>query len=271
MARIKSKVTSDGSLSPSKSLPLTYAPLPAGFYTAIVRSVKEESYRAGAGEHSNPDSADGKWDYLKIRPTLHIVHNGAVHAITRHDLTIGVINSEGELVRPDGNTKENPVWSGRNGARYFLKELGFFVAELDADGEETGSYELLFDADAISNMVLRVGIGYEVYSKNHREHNMDFDQFKQWLSDRGIAFNASLETIYDTINNFNDENGYVESDDKLTLKSVPVGWYAMTSEQAEAEGFYHEAETRRTYTNEEAARIANTLLQGNWDTNDIAF
>lgn len=270
--RIKKKIKSeDNSLAPSKTMPLTYAPLPAGFYTAIIRSVKEESYRAGAGEHKNPDSADGKWDYLKIRPTLHIVHDEAIHGISRHDLTIGVINSDGELIRPDGNHKENPVWSGRSGARYFLKELGFFIPELDAEGEETGEYELIYDPDVINDMVLRVGIGYEVYSKNHREHNMNFDEFKQWLSERGITHTAPLDVIYDAINDFNDDNGFTEDEDKLTLKSSPIGWYAMTAEQAEAEGFYHEPETHRTYTNEQAAQIANALLESAGDASDIAF
>ena len=52
-----------------------YGLVKPGNYLAIIRSLEMSSFRAGYGAVLNPDTDDGKWDYVKVKPTVQLVND----------------------------------------------------------------------------------------------------------------------------------------------------------------------------------------------------
>lgn len=220
----------DGSIDETKVAPrqasggggsLSYAPFQAGFHMAIVRELKEKTYRAGYGSHKNPDSADGKWDYYGLTPTLHIPHysqatekvemtvNGEAvvkdqtvnvldytSVVNRQDLTMGVIKNDA-LYRV-GEDGKNPMFRGNGGTYDMLQALGLFQLE----GTNVVINE---DLTEVRNRVVWVATQYEAYarrtdgkwsdeelanigrvSRKGDTVNLDSEQFLNWLENEAM-------------------------------------------------------------------------------------
>lgn len=105
----------------------------------------------------------GKFTYQKLTPHFEVFAEQSGDSpvaapldnpvqITRQDFTIGALDKDGFLFRPDGDGSKSPIWGGRNGVADLLKALGF------ADISE-------FDTVLLSGQVVKVRVDNENYEK----------------------------------------------------------------------------------------------------------
>lgn len=207
-----------------------FAPVKPGRYTAVVRSLKSKTYRAGYGAHKSGD-ADGKWTYLSLTPDV-VLANPEGTIINRQDLTVGVIDAEGNTFRPDGDTSKPSIFGGERGAQYFLTALGL----VGSDGKL-----IPFDTDNIKNRVVVVNVGLAAYQrgssgqKGVEELAGDFAKIKpDWTM-------ADLPELMRQLNI--DEGLLAEDEDERDvknlwrLKNVITGFYRLKADEAEARGY----------------------------------
>ncbi len=246
MAKIKTRKIAkpdDMSVAPSQGSGIKYGAIKQGFYTAVVASAKDGSYRSNFKEH-------GTWTMMTVAPDLRVEHEGDMWSFSRHDLIVGAVDEDGVLTRPDGDASKSPVWGGDGGAMFFLKELGCFVDNGD------GTYALDLDTDTLAGRVLRVKLVVESYCKADRQYNMRNAEFGAWLAERGVSASGEIDVIRAVVTAFNEEHTL-----DMNIKSVPVAFYALTPEHAEKGGYYHDEATHQTYVDEQAYTLAEALAE----------
>jgi len=255
---------------------ISFAPLQAGIYPAIVEKVDEGTYRAKYSTFQS-DAKDNLWTYVKIRPSVVALSTTPQIAenedgemvefekpvrtlINRQDFTVGVRNSAGTaFIRPDGDSSKDAIFRSSTGAFFFLKEAGCYETDLD------GEVSLNFDMERINNRVMFVGVKPAAYNKETKQ-NWNAEQFEQWVKDNVIpeGDEASIEEILEAVDAYNEGEGYGEGEG-MRVKNVITYWGSLSPKQAEDMGFFHDKETHLTFVSEEdyEAYIAMGELEDN--------
>jgi hypothetical protein len=278
MPIIQQNVTQDAeSVAPSAGQSgFSFAPLQAGYYTAIIRKVEEGTYRAGYGSYKS-QADDGKFTYVKIRPHVQVlVPNGELTftydedgnevpvqsfsrtLINRNDLTVGVLNEDGTaFIRPDGDKEKSAIFSSLTGAFFFMKEAGMYRTD------DNGSVSLVFDVETVFDRVLRIKVANAAYCKATKQ-NWSSEAWAQWVSDNVIpdGDEATVEEVIAAVDAVNEAEGY-EDGEGIRLKNVVVGWYSLSRAEAERLGFWFDEATNLTFENEGALDLYNVMLDMN--------
>jgi len=265
--RIKSKkIKTKADLSPSSG-GASYDLVKPGFYGAIVTKMEPGQYRAKYKGHANPDSEDGKWTYLKIIPSITLL-NDAHTRISRQDLTVGALDSEGYLVRPDGDESKLPTFGGNTGAQFLLQALGLFRKT-----DEEGGFELDFAPKSIVNRILRVRVSTGAFIKGER--NFSPDALQKMLEETAGVSDYPFSKLDELVAKWNLDNGYIDSDGDeveegvlLRTKNVVTGYYALSDADARREDYIVEDgmvfQDEEAYAFYEALREEDTEEDPDW-------
>ena len=245
-----------------------YGLVPPAKYLAVIKSVESGGFRAGYGSILNPETEDGKWDYVKVTPTVKLINENNT-VISSQDFIIGVVNAAGKLVDP--KNKGNPViWANFGGAFHFLNAIGSIKED-----------NLDYNPEAIEDIVVRVRTFYRGYD-SVKNVNYDPDVLMKLLisENDGEKFDGSevkalllkynVKMMYSTV--FHDglildeptleecqfaiERGndykYDTDDERLFLFNCVVGfWRVSESEVDDLDTFYNE-DLRLVFVSEEA-------------------
>lgn len=232
------------------------------FYIAVVRGVEYGSYFAGYKGFTNPARPDGKWEYSKITPDLQLQNDNRT-VINRQELTLGVIH-EGTFIRPDGDTKQSPIFGGNTGAQHFLTAVGMYAKNSD-DKVVLGHPEYGFDPELIEDRVITVKTGIAGYIKGSK--GIDHLEFDRIMRERnGGAW--TVEDLPDLLEDYNREHNYGDGEG-LKTKNVITGYYSIFRAEAEKQGFFFDEETGAVYLSKASydAYIGN-LRDGGSDNAD---
>ena len=165
-----------------------------GKYYAVVKSVETGSFRAGYGNAVNPEADDGKWDYVKVTPTIELINENNT-VINSQDFVIGVVNNAGELVDPK-NKGNALIWSNFGGAFHLLSALGC-IAD---DG-------LDYNPETIANIIVRVRTFYRGYD-SVKKINYDPDQLMRILIAENDGVKVNPDEIKALLLKYNVAKGY---------------------------------------------------------------
>lgn len=113
----------------SRSTGGNFTPIKPGKYLVEVVSAEEGHYKAGY------KGVDGEYNYLKIRPIFKVHTPEKVVDLKFQDITIGTLDEDGALFRPDGDTEKSALFSG---AQFFLSAIGFVNEVTDEEGNVLG-------------------------------------------------------------------------------------------------------------------------------------
>lgn len=129
-----------------------YSLVEPGYYTAVVSGCKVGTY---TGKFKG---LKGEFNYLKLTPEF-TLFNEAQTLINRQDITLGVVNSDGVLYRPDGDDEKPAMFT--DGA-FFISSLGFV--------DEAGNVDIEgFAPELVAGQVIRVRVGTENYTDREGE------------------------------------------------------------------------------------------------------
>jgi hypothetical protein len=228
--------------APSDAPAYRYSPLEPGVYTAELTKLEEKKWRAAYGVHKNPDSKDVKWTYLSVRPHFKFTLNTGIWVLNRQDFTVGVVNEDDELIRVQNDGK-SPLFGGQGGARFLLKELWLFDVS-------DGVVRLDLETEIIEDRMIKILVGTGGYIKETGQ-SYSVDELQAWLEDRTGRRELTIDEIYETVSEFNEENDYPE-DGGMRLKNIVLAVYSLKQWDAEANGWYFDPVTRAVFTTEAA-------------------
>lgn len=135
-----------------------YALIPEGVYVARVDNGKQETYQS---------KKNNKISYAKVTPLIVLLNENSTE-ISRQDITLGVIDSEGYFYRPDGDEDKPALFSE---AIFMLSALGFVY--VDDEGNELVDLAG-FDAGLLLGQHVKVKIEHDSYTDrdgNERQKN----------------------------------------------------------------------------------------------------
>ena len=171
-----------------------YGLVKPGNYLAIIRSLEMSSFRAGYGAVLNPDTDDGKWDYVKVKPTVQLV-NDVETLINSQDFIIGVTDVNGGLVDPSGKGN-SLIWSNYGGAFYMLNSIGAIVDD-----------SLDFDSERVKNLIVKIKTFYRGYD-SVRGENYEPDELMPLLVKANKGMRINSDDIKGLLLRYNAMQGY---------------------------------------------------------------
>lgn len=206
------------------------------YYTAVVKGLKFSGDKRWAVKGTKSKAKDGKWTHWVITPDVVLLNDNKTQ-INRQDVIIGAVE-DGELVRPDGDTTQSPIWSV---ALYMLTSLGLIHKA------EDGSYPLDFDPDLIANRVVKVRVGVGGYIKN--ETGFDVKQMHNLLLEQNNGQEYEFEDIPALVDQFNEDNER-DGETKLKTKNVITNFYMADASTIEENGYFVAPDGVQTFVSE---------------------
>lgn len=210
-----------------------WTPAEPGRYAAIVTKIEERNYRGGArdkeGNEILSEDDDGKFKYEALRVTFQLL-NDAQNEV-RQDYTVGAVDEDGNIFRPDGNKALSPIWTTSNGAMFFFQSVGLY-------DERKGGLEA-YDPALFFNRAVNVGVDLTCFtkSKTARVSQMDTRKFKARVQATLGRKEYTLDDLPQVLSIWDDEDG-LTGDDVWKLKNVVYGVYRMTSTEAAEYGYF---------------------------------
>lgn len=228
--------------------------IPPDFYYAVVKGMSWDTYRA-AWKGVASKAKDKKWTYGKITPMVELLNDNKT-IINRQDFQVGVIDDKTQaLIRPDGDTSKPNLWIG---AQYLLGALGL----LTRDAEDPNKFTLDFDPELVSNRIIKVKIGVGGYIKGER--GFDVKEMAALLTEQNNGDpNYEFDDIPGLVDQYNDDNDYLDDDIKLKTKNVIVNVYGVDKNAIAEHEWFEDTSTGAVFLSEaDKTRYEDLLAAG---------
>jgi hypothetical protein len=152
----------------------------------------------------------------------------------RKEVTVGAINSNGELYSP--NPEYPPIWGGQNGAKYVLSAAGVLRSGVPLSVSLAN-----FTVNQLVGRVVRVMTNYGGYIRGVAGEYDRAALDKLFLDWNGVALSSDPNEAQIQVKDWNIANGYPEVATRekpaLTLKNVATGFFKPMQQDIDAHDF----------------------------------